>query len=183
MPEPRWFALFVKSKHEFSVANSLRNKGYEEFLPVYKRSTPSRRDEKEVVLPLFPGYVLCRCDWNANRGAKIVTTPGVIRVIGTSKSPVPVQDDEVAALRALMKTTTALRPCPFLRIGDEVILQHGPLRGLKARVVNADSVVTLVVSVDLLQRSIAVTVPREWVVTETRSDTYWRPIHFCSAQS
>jgi len=181
LPGPQWFALFVRPNHEFAVSYSLRAKGYEEFVPTYSISKRHRDGEKRLVLPLFPGYVFCRCDWTANYGAKIVTTPGVIRVVGTSRSPLPLAEEEVTAIRAMTQAPVAVRPYPFLNTGDEVILLEGPLRGLKAYVLNADAVMNLVVSIDLLQRSVAITVPREWVGIDRNANLYRQQIQFCCA--
>jgi transcription antitermination factor NusG len=145
-----------------SVASAtLRGKGYEDFLPLY----PSRRrwsDRiKELELPLFPGYLFCRFDVS-DRLMPILTTPGVIGIVGAGKTPIPVGDEEIESIRAILRSGLAAQPCSFLGIGSRVYVERGPLAGVEGIVTSTDKVYRLVVSVDLLQRSVAVEIDRDW---------------------
>lgn len=159
-----WYAVHVKHLHESVVATALRNKGYEEFLPRY--STRRRWSDrwKELRLPLFPGYLFVKCNLNDEKQSKILTTPGVIRILGCSGAPIQIPDDQVESIRLLTSSNVALGPWPFLTIGQEVTLTEGPLRGLSGLVIRMDSGLRLIVSVTMLQRSVQVSIAREWVI-------------------
>lgn len=157
-----WFAVQVRTKHELAIADCLRAKGYEHFLPLYKcRRTWSDRI-KEVQLPLFPGYLFCRFDPHAR--LPILKTPGVVQVVGNGRTPTPVDDLEVAALQTLVASGLPNQPWPFLQTGDRVQIQAGPLRGLEGLLVAFKGNCHLVLSVSLLQRSVAVEIDSAFVV-------------------
>jgi transcription antitermination factor NusG len=145
-----------------SVASAtLRGKGYEEFLPLYRSRRRWSDRIKELDLPLFPGYLFCRFDVS-DRLMPILTTPGVIGIVGAGKTPVPVDDEEIEAIRALLRSGLVVQPWPFLRVGSKVYIEGGPLAGVEGIISNTDKVYRLVVSVSLLQRSVAVEIDREW---------------------
>jgi transcription antitermination factor NusG len=140
---------------------SLRGKGYEELLPLYRTSRRWSDRVKQIDLPLFPGYLFCRFD-PANRTLPILTTPGVIGIVGAGKTPVAVADHEIDAVRRMIGSGLAAQPWPYLGVGSLVYMEAGPLAGLEGTVTNIDKVCRLVVSVPLLQRSVAVEIDREW---------------------
>jgi transcription antitermination factor NusG len=115
---------------------------------------------KQLDLPLFPGYLFCRFD--VRDRLPILTTPGVISIVGAGKTPVPVDDEEIEAIRAILRSGLAAQPWPFLRVGSKVYVEGGPLAGVEGIIANTDKVYRLVVSVSLLQRSVAVEINREW---------------------
>jgi transcription antitermination factor NusG len=156
-----WFALQVKQRYEQLTATALRNKGYEEFLPLYKHRRRWSDRIKQVDLPLFPGYLFCRLD-PTNR-LPILTTPGVVLIVGIGKVPVPVEESEMAGLRSIVASQVPAEPWPFLRAGQRVRIDYGPLRGVEGVFLNHKNQSRLVVSVSILQRSVAVEVDSDWV--------------------
>jgi transcription antitermination factor NusG len=92
----------------------------------------------------------------------ILTTPGVIGILGAGKTPVPVDIEEIEAIRAILRSGLAAQPWPLLRVGAKVYIERGPLAGLEGIVINTDKVYRLIVSVSMLQRSVAVEIDREW---------------------
>ncbi len=156
-----WFALQVRARHERSVAEFLTGKGYEWFLPTYQCRRRWSDRIKQVTLPLFPGYLFCRFD-PVNR-LPILTTPGVIQVVGTARSPVPVEEAEIAALQAAVKSGLPAHPWPFLRVGQWVRLDYGSLSGLEGILVDFKGHSRLILSVTLLRRSVALEVDADWV--------------------
>jgi len=156
-----WFALQVRSRHEAYVADWLRGKGYEGFLPQYKCRKRWSDRVKEVETPLFPGYLFCRFD-PQNR-LPILKTPGVIQIIGCNRSPVPVDEAEISAIQTLVASGIPNAPWPFLHTGDGVQIQRGPLRGLQGILVGFKGNYRLVLSVTLLQRSVAVEIDSGFV--------------------
>jgi len=160
-----WYALQIQSKLAPAASATLCGKGYEVYLPLYRAGRRWSDRVKQVDLPLFPGYLFCR--FNANQRLPILTTPGVISVLGAGKTPIPVHDEEIQAIRTVLRSGLAARPWPFLGVGSKVSIDAGPLAGVEGIVTNVDKVYRLVVSVSLLQRSVAVEIDREWA----------RPIH------
>lgn len=147
-----WFAVHVKRRTERSVAVILENKGYERFLPTrHGRSDVSAGQADQ---PLFPGYVFCRFDSKVQ--GRIVTTPGVIRILGFGSGPTAIPDAEIEAIRTIGKSGLPIASYPYLRNGDRVRICDGPLCGLEGKVVAVGKRNFFIVSVTLLQRSVAV---------------------------
>ena len=157
----RWFALRVKSRAERVVAAMARNRGFEEFLPVYQSRHQWSDRTKSVEMPLFPGYVFCKLA--AERRLPLLTIPGVLHFVGIGKVPVPIEEEEIAAIRAAMESGLSAEPWPFLEVGQRVLLEGGPLAGLEGILIEARKQQRLVVSVTLLKRSVAVGIERHWV--------------------
>jgi transcription antitermination factor NusG len=156
-----WYAIRVRSRFENVVATILEGKGYEGFLPLYDtRRTWSDRI-KQIQVPLFPGYVFCRFD--VQRRLPILTTPGVVGIVGVGKCPVALDDAEIMGLQVAVRSGLPTGPWPFLRIGQQVRIEYGPLSGLKGILLNFKGQQRLVLSVTLLQRAIAVEVDGAWV--------------------
>jgi transcription antitermination factor NusG len=155
-----WYALRVQSRLAGLVSTTLRGKGYEEFLPLYRAKRKWSDRVKKLELPLFPGYLFCRFD--VRDRLPILTTPGVIGVVGLGKTPTPVDDDEIAAVHTIIRSGLAAQPWPLLQVGSKVYIESGPLAGVEGIVTDTEKVYRLIVSVSLLQRSVAVEIDREW---------------------
>jgi transcription antitermination factor NusG len=149
-----WFALTVRHQHERQIERLLRFKGWETLAPVYRtRRTWSDRT-KVIEAPLFAGYVFCRFPlWERNR---VTNTPGVAKIVGFGGAPTPVEDREIEEIRRVAASGLALRPWPYLKAGDRVRVERGPLRGLEGTLLRDKDGIRLVVGVELLQRSVAV---------------------------
>jgi len=156
-----WYAIRVRSRYENTVATILQGKGYEWFLPLYRSRRAWSDRIKEIQLPLFPGYVFCRFD--VQRRLPILTTPGVVGVVGVGKRPAAIDESEIGAIKSAIGSGLPARPWPFLQIGQEVSVANGPLCGLRGILLNFKGQHRLVLSVTLLQRSIAIEVESAWV--------------------
>jgi len=156
-----WFALQVRPRAEKLIAQVLRDKGYEEFLPLYQSNRRWSSRSKVIELPLFPGYVFCRI--NLLVRAPILTTPGIIRIVGIGRTPSPIADHEIVALQNIVKSGLAAEPWPYPQTGDRVRVEGGPFQGIEGVVVRHKNRDRLVVSVVLLQRSVSVELDRRWV--------------------
>jgi transcription antitermination factor NusG len=162
-----WFALHVRTRHEAGVAAHLQGMGFEDFLPLYKTRTRWSDRTKEVLTPLFPGYLFCRFD-PQNR-LPILKTPGVIQVVGYSRQPIPVEETEIEAIQALVASGIPSQPWPFLEVGEKVRIQSGPLRGREGILVAFKGTYRLILSVALLQRSVAVEIEAALVKSDRES--------------
>ena len=155
---PCWFALHVKVRQERMTAHALQRRGFEQFLPLFKIRRRWSDRIKELEMPLFCRYVFCR--FHAEDRLRVLTTPGVEYVVGTGKVPVPISDDQIAALEAVMKSGASAQPWPFLRAGQWVRIEAGTLAGLEGILQDFRGSRRLVISVSLLQRSVAVEIDR-----------------------
>ena len=113
------------------------------------------------VVPLFPSYVFCRFEYE--KRVSVLNTPSVLSIVGFGSSPAPVPDEEIAAVRTAIASGRAIEPWPYVRAGDRVEVTHGPLKSLKGVLVQSKNHWRVVVSVDLLMRSLAVEVDRDCV--------------------
>lgn len=158
----RWYAIRVQSKFESVASEVLLGKGYEAFLPLYKSVRRWSDRKKTLELPLFPGYLFCRFN-PGDRMLPIVTTPGVIGVVSAGRTPLSIEDDEITGLQLMLRSSVEPEPWPYLSSGTKVLIERGPLAGLEAMVVQNLNRWRVVVSVELLQRSVAAEIDREWV--------------------
>ena len=157
----RWFALRVKPRFEKTVATIARNKGYEEFLPVYQSRRRWSDRCKVVEVPLFPGYVFCRLD--PQRRLPLLTIPGALHFVGIGNTPVPLEDAQIAAIRTSIRSGLNVEPWPYLAIGQRVKLGAGPLAGVEGIYVGGSKQHRIIISVTLLRRSVAIIMERHWV--------------------
>jgi transcriptional antiterminator NusG len=156
-----WYALRVKSNRERVTADALKGKGFAVCLPLY-RERGRRTDRIQMVdLPLFPGYLFCSFDV-LNR-LPILTVPGVVHIVSIGKIPQPVDEAEMAAVFAVIKSGLPVMPAPYFPVGQRILLDRGPLSGVEGVIVAHKNQEQFIVSVSLLQRSIAVEVDRGWI--------------------
>jgi transcription antitermination factor NusG len=161
-PSLKWYAIRVASNFEKATAQALRGRGIEEFLPLYSRlrHTPNG-SSRQVELALFPGYVFGRFD--VYNRLPILTIPGVMHIVGFGRTPVPVDADELAALKRILDSRLLVEPWPFMKVGERISIERGPLRGLKGTVLVFKGTYRLIASITLLQRSVAAEIDRESV--------------------
>ena len=149
-----WFALQTRMRYEASVADHLGGKGYDWFLPLYKARRQWSDRVKEMSSPLFPGYLFCR--FNPQDRLPILKTPGVIQIVGYNHIPIPVDSHEVEAIRKLVDSGVPNFPCAYLEVGAKLRIESGALRGLEGILTEMKGKRRLVLSITLLQRSVAV---------------------------
>ena len=154
LPPERWFAVQVRTGREHSIAFHLSQKGYEIFLPECYASERQGNSRHSVSKVLFAGYLFCK--FSVGVIAPLVTTSGVVRVVGCGHVPSAVEDEEIGAIRTMIKSPLPIRRHPFLAVGDRVQISSGPLQGLTGFIDSGCGQTRLVVSVMLLQRSVSV---------------------------
>ena len=160
-PRLPWYGIRTKPKHENVAAASLKGKGFQEYAPVYRSRRRWSDRTVESYLPLFPGYVFCRFD--ASRRLPILTTPGVLSVVGFGNGPTPIPDDEIEAIQRIVTSGVAAEPCPFLKEGQRIRITQGSLEGLEGILLKKKADWRMVVSVSMLQRSVSVEIDSAWI--------------------
>ena len=162
-----WYALQCWVRKEGMIASRLEGQGFECFLPKYKSIREWSDRRKVVEQPLFPGYLFCRFEYSQRR--PVVVTPGVLQVVGCSRTPVPVEDREIEALQLAVSSQVHSQPWPYLEMGERVRIHTGKLAGLEGILVNFKGNHRVVLSVSLLQRSVALEVDLAWVASLDKS--------------
>lgn len=172
-PSDSWYAVRVKSNRERIAAESLLGKGYSVCFPLYRDRNRRANGIKAVELPLFPGYVFCRFD--VSKRLPILMAPGVVHIVSCGRIPQPVDEREMASVISIVESGLPLSPHPFLAVGQPVELDRGPLAGAVGVILEYADEERFVISVTLLQRSIAVKVDGNWIspVNPKRSES-WR---------
>jgi len=139
----------------------LEGKGYSAFSPFYRIRRKRSDRTTEVVLPLFPGYVFGQFD--SSRRQPVLTTPGVVKIVGSGNGPEPIEDAEILSIQAIVKSDLPIQPWPFLLAGQRVQITAGPLTGAVGTLLKVKNDYRLIASITLLQRSIAVEIDHDSV--------------------
>lgn len=154
-PLRRWYAAWTRSRHEKKVTAQLRERGWECFLPLVPEVHWWSDRRKIVDMPLFPGYTFLRLPASPQTRAAVARVPGVVSLVGWNGVPVPVPDREIESVQAILACRVRLRPYQFFPAGKRVRIRGGALEGVEGIFVSSGSERNLVVSVELIQRSVA----------------------------
>jgi transcription antitermination factor NusG len=152
----RWYAVHTRSRHEKTVAERLQEQGITSFLPLLKETHRWSDRKKTVELPLFSCYVFARMKPGNQHRLQVCRTDGVLQVVGMHGEGIPIPDEQIAAIRTLLTEKLPFSTHPFLRIGQRVRICGGALDGVEGIFVARNGDRTLVVSVEAIERSIAV---------------------------
>ncbi len=152
--EGHWYAAYTCANHEKCVAHQLEERAVEHFLPLY-RSVRRWSDRRvQIDLPLFPGYVFVRLALRDR--LRVLQIPSVVRLVGFNGLPTALDDEEMEILRSGLTERLRAAPHPFLTVGRRVRVTAGPFAGLQGVLKRKKSKLRVVVSLSLIQRSIAV---------------------------
>jgi transcription antitermination factor NusG len=158
-PSPYWFALYIIRNHEKRVEQQLRTKGVEAFLPLCTVTKQWRNHvTAKVEMPLFPGYVFVRIA--RTERVRVLEVPSVVSIVGNGREALPLPDAEIEAFRAGLHLQR-VDPYPYLKEGNRVRIRCGPMAGLEGIIVRTDNRLRVVISIDLIMRSVAVHVQAE----------------------
>jgi hypothetical protein len=153
MERPRWHALLVRPRLERCVTSRLKNIGVEFYLPMLRVSRKWSGNVRSIELPLFPGYVMCKCAVPA----WMWTVPGVISMIRGTYDRRDTADRDIADLRCILDSGLRVRrwPLPLLAGGESVIVDDGPLRGISGVLRKHENEWLFIFSIQLIQESVA----------------------------
>jgi transcription termination/antitermination protein NusG len=155
-----WFALWTHSNCEERVREQLVGKGFRTFLPTLRDWSRRAGVRRLISKPMFPSYLFVQHPIEKRSYVEIMKTQGVVRILGERWDRLePIPTAEVEAIQRVVETNLTVTPYPFLREGQRVRITDGPLAGLEGRLVRSrPQRGLLVLSVDLLRRSVAVEV-------------------------
>ena len=151
--QSRWYAAHTRANHEKRLAEQLAERSVEHFLPLYECVRRWKDRRVTLQLPLFPGYILVRLPLRERM--RVLQIPGVAKLVGFNGSPAPLPDSEIEALRAKLNRQVRAEPHPYLQAGRRVRVRTGPLEGFEGILVRRKHKYRIVVSIDLIMRSIA----------------------------
>jgi transcription antitermination factor NusG len=154
-----WYALKVRTGSEVLAAVGLVNRGYDPFVPVYCERRQYSDRIKNVERPAFPGYIFCRFD--ARKKAPVLSSPAVSYAVSCSGVVIAIADADIEAVRRALHE--GARPVPYLRLGQLVRIERGVLAGIEGILTRNNDEDNLIVSIHLLQRSVSVRIPANYV--------------------
>jgi len=159
-----WYAIHTRSHFEQKVFDGISGKSVEVFLPKIQVMSRRKDRRKKIMIPLLPGYVFVRFEMDPEVYWEIIKTVGVVRMIGFMGKPVSAKDEEINALMILNGTDRTVHNQSFMKAGDRVMIMEGPLKGLVGFYLrHKGQSEKVVVSVELLQRSLAVEI-EDWAL-------------------
>jgi len=153
-----WYALHTRPRHEKLVAQRLTERGVETFMPTVTEVHRWSDRKKSVQLPLFSCYVFAKFIPNRSDRLQVLRVGGVLGLVGSQGEGTPIPDAQIDAVKTLIGGAVPWSPYPFLKIGQRVRIRGGALEGMEGILVSRNGNETLVISVDALQRSLAVRV-------------------------
>jgi transcription antitermination factor NusG len=162
---PRWYAVYTWSRHEKMVARHFEERGITYFLPLYSSIHQWNKRMAAVSLPLFPGYVFVQTPWH--RRHRPLEVPGVVHFVGAAKSPTEIPGAEIELLRNAVLSGRRIEPHPYLAPGNRVRIASGPMAGLTGIIERTAAGCRIVISVDMIMRSVAVELDAASLVAES----------------
>jgi transcription antitermination factor NusG len=151
-----WYAVQTRSRHEKQVVRQLEGQGIETFLPVSRQLREWSDRKKMVEFPLFPGYAFVRMIYRPEDRLRVLQTEGVVSFVGTGGQGTAIPDKQIEDIQMLLASKVPFESHPFLKAGQRVRIRSGSLNGTEGILVGQDADRALVVSVELIQRSVSI---------------------------
>lgn len=150
---PQWYVLHTVANHEKRVAQHMQRLGIEHFLPLYRSVRRWSDRKKELQLPLFAGYLFVHT--TLGERLRILQAPGVVQLVSFQGKPAAVAETEIEFLRGTLREGVCVEPYPYLKVGRRVRVHSGPLAGIEGFLAGRKGRLRVVLSLDLIQRSMA----------------------------
>ena len=155
--ELQWCAFQTRPRWEKKTTEHLKQQGLEIFLPLLRQVHRWSDRQKVVEVPLFTGYGFVRLQASEQSRIQVLRTPGVIAVVGAQGAALAIPTSQIENLRQLLSTDARIAGVPFLTTGKRVRVRGGALDGVEGILQENDGRY-LVISIDALQRSVAMKV-------------------------
>ncbi len=152
--QARWYAVYTCANHEKRVADQFASRNVEHFLPQYESVRRWKDRKVRLHLPLFPGYLFVHLALQER--LRVLQVPGVVRLVGFKGSPAPMPEEDMNRIREFLRHGWRAEPHPYLQVGRRACVVRGPLAGLEGIVARRKNRSRLVLSFELIQRSMAV---------------------------
>jgi len=155
-PVTNWYAVKTRPRHEKMVVRQLEKRGFTTFLPVASQLRQWSDRRKLVELPLFPGYTFLRMVYQPEQRLRVLSTEGIVGFVGTHGQGMPIPDGQIEHIQSLLAAKVPFESYPFLKVGQRVRIRSGSLNGTEGILIEQESDRMLVISVELIQRSISI---------------------------
>jgi transcription termination/antitermination protein NusG len=153
-----WYAVTTKSRQEKVVSSMLEYLEVSNFLPLLNEERRWSDRKQMVAMPLFQGYVFVKITTSGEMQLRVLKVPGVVDFVRARGGPLPIPDKEIEDVRAVLSHGLGCSPYPFLKAGDRVRVVRGPLAGIEGTLIRSGSQSKLVISIEMIQRSVAASV-------------------------
>ena len=160
--EMLWYAGYTASRHEKRVAEHFAQRGVEHFLPLYETIHRWNNGRHRVQLPLFPSYIFVRIALRDR--LRVIEVPGFVRLVGFNSLPHPLPEADINKMKEALNKGVLAEPYPYLTVGTRVEIRNGPMQGMTGILLRRQNKCRVVISVDLIMRSMAVEVEASDVV-------------------
>ena len=164
-----WYAAYTSARHEKTVAEHLRQRDVECFLPLYETVRRWNNGRHRVQMPLFPGYVFVRMEMRDK--LRVLQVPGLAQLVTFQGAPAALPDSEIETLRSALTTGVLAQPHRYLNVGSKVEICSGPLQGMRGVLLRHQGQFRVVISVEMIMRSIVVEVDASELVAVNRKDS------------
>ena len=151
-----WYAVYTKSRHERTVNTHLVQEGITVFLPEIERLSSRKDRRKKAWYPIFPGYLFINTELNAESRLRVIKTKGVVRILGHRGIAAAIPEHQIELIQKAIDSRKNISSFPYLKRGQVVRVMNGPLDGMEGIFVSEKGKGKLIISVDILQRSVAV---------------------------
>lgn len=150
----RWYALYLRSRHEKIVDQRLREKGVETLLPLIEEVRQYSDRKKRVLEPLFRGYLFVRMDLKS--GLQVVQTEGVVRIVCTGVRPAPIPENQIEWIRIATGCPSMIHRESCLAVGESVRIAAGPFAGIEGSILRQKDSLRVVVTVDCIGQGVSI---------------------------
>jgi transcription antitermination factor NusG len=165
--EVLWYAGYTAARHEKRVAEHFMQRSVEHFLPLYEAIHRWNNGRHHVQLPLFPGYIFVRIALKDR--LRVLEVPGVVRLICFNSLPCPLPESDINKMMGAVNKGVLAEPYPYMTVGTRVEIRNGPLQGMTGILLRRQNKYRVVISIDLIMRSIVVEVEAGDVVPLQKS--------------
>src|SRR5229473_120397 len=152
--EPLWYVVYTNANHEKRVAQHLGQRSIEHLLPLYDSVRRWKDRSVHLQMPLFPGYVFVR--FALRDRLQVLQIPSVARLVSFSGRPAPVPEGDIQSIQNCLNRGRNVEPYPYLQAGRRARVSNGPLQGLEGIILRRKNRTRLILSFDLIMRSVAV---------------------------
>ena len=155
---PHWYAVQTRARHEKRISAELEARNMTAFVPSRREAHRWSDRTKNVDVPIFSCYVFVKVDLTPARRLEVLKTSGVFRIVSVNGAPAVIPDSQIESLKSVLASQLPISSCGFLRLGQRVRIRGGSLDGVEGTLTAVKSENKLVVSIDLIQQSVAVTI-------------------------
>jgi len=159
--DTRWFAVWTRSRQEKVAAAMLESLGVRHFLPLKSEVRQWSDRKRSVDVPLFSGYLFVQMNLTKDCRLRVLKIPGIAGLVGNNTGPLPIPDQQIEDIRTVLARRAECTVLPLLEEGDRVRVVRGPLAGIEGRLLQSNSMSRLLISIEMIHKTLAVRILRQ----------------------